>query len=328
MDWKMMDDPANVENRNAGNGGDLVKHTVYLAVLRFLAVREPWSKGLLLRECHAGRGVYRIPDGDSRSRLLRCLDSNPTGGSPVLLQGAQQSALSALGCWPSGVEAVHWYAGSAVINAVALADIQGNLHRLELYEWLPDTRKILRCVLAAARPEAHQSWSVLPEQEQGGEFDGEAHIDRNIRRWGKQNVVLLDPFAMWRQPGDHQRKRDRYGAIVDGLVNRGPDAPSLVLFWTWGRAFPIADGDLDGTARPVRNGYAALRTKLHKAGFHFVLVKWRWGLQFAMWVVVPADQLTAMRDEIDLHCRLLSNHLIWHGCGQSLSHPQVDVAVD
>jgi hypothetical protein len=45
MDWKLMDDAANIENRNAGNGGDLVKHTVYLAVLRSLLRQDPWSKG-------------------------------------------------------------------------------------------------------------------------------------------------------------------------------------------------------------------------------------------------------------------------------------------
>jgi hypothetical protein len=132
---------------------------------------------------------------------------------------------------------------------------------------------------------------------------------------------------MWRQPS-HQGKRDCYGAIIDGLVSRGLDAPSLVLFWTWGQAFPVAEGDLEGTASTVVNGYAELRAKLHKAGFHFVLVKWRWGLQFAMWVVVPAEHLTEMRDDIDSHCQVLSNHLISHGCGHSLSHPRVEVAVD
>jgi hypothetical protein len=326
-DWKLMEDPANVENLNAGNGGDLVKHTVYLALLRHLLAREPWREELLLRECHAGRGVYHIVAGERRSRLLSCLCSDPTGDSPVLLQNAQRRALGALACWPSGAEAVHWYAGSALLNTIALADTRDNRHKLELYEWLPETRKILRLVLAAAHPEGHQAWSVLPEEEQSHEFDGEDYIERNISHWGKQNVVLLDPFAMWRQPTD-QHKRDRFGAIIDGLPHHGSDAPSLVLFWTWGRAFPAADGDLDGTARHVRNGYADLRAKLHNAGLHFVLVKWRWGLQFAMWVVVPAGQLTSLRGSIDFHCRLLSDHLIRQGCSKSLSHPQVEVVVD
>jgi hypothetical protein len=47
-----------------------------------------------------------------------------------------------------------------------------------------------------------------------------------------------------------------------------------------------------------------------------------------MWVVVPAAQLTGLRDDIDLHCRLLSNHLSRYGCSQSLSQPRVEVAVD
>jgi hypothetical protein len=169
--------------------------------------------------------------------------------------------------------------------------------------------------------------NIFTIRERHQEFDGEAHIEQRIREWGKQDVVLLDPFAMWRQE-EHQSKRNRYGAMVDALVHHGPDAPSLILFWTWGRAFPIADGDLNGTAKPVKNGYAALRASLHRAGFHFVLVKWRWGLQFAMWILVPAMQLTALRNDIDLHCRLLSDHLIEHGCGQRLSHPTVEVAID
>ena len=96
--------------------------------------------------------------------------------------------------------------------------------------------------------------------------------------------------------------RDRYGRIVDGLISRGANAPTLILFWTWGRAFPVADADLDGTAQPVRNGYAMLRDKLHGAGFRFVLIKWRWGLQFAMWVVVPDEHLEPLRDEISHYC--------------------------
>jgi 23S rRNA A2030 N6-methylase RlmJ len=174
MDWKVMDDPANIENRNGGNGGDLVKHTVYLATLRFLLAREPWSDRLLVRECHAGRGVYQIPNGDIRSHLLRCLYTNPIGGDPVLLQKSQEQILGALGCWTSATEAVRWYAGSALINAATLADNHDNVHRLELYEWLPETRRILRSVLTAARPDAHRLWSVLPEEEQSREFDGEA----------------------------------------------------------------------------------------------------------------------------------------------------------
>jgi hypothetical protein len=40
------------------------------------------------------------------------------------------------------------------------------------------------------------SWSVLPEEDEGREFDGEAYIEQRISGWAKQDVVLLDPFAM------------------------------------------------------------------------------------------------------------------------------------
>lgn len=40
--WMLLDDLGNRENRNAGNGGDLVKHTVYLAFLDHILQHEPW----------------------------------------------------------------------------------------------------------------------------------------------------------------------------------------------------------------------------------------------------------------------------------------------
>jgi 23S rRNA A2030 N6-methylase RlmJ len=326
VDWKVLDDPVNKQNRNAGNGGDLVKHTVYLATLRFLLAREPWNKGLRLRECHAGRGLYRIPDDHARHRLLSCLNSDPATGDAILLHSAQRTISATLARWPNAPEAAEWYAGSALLNAFALARDHEALHEMELYELQPETRRILRMVLSNAHLR-QPSLCILPALEQDGEFDGEAHIERRIGEWDKRDLVLLDPFAIWRQPAD-QSNRDRYGAIVDGLLSHGTEAPSLILCWTWGNAFPVADADLRGTAKPVRNGYQELREKIHKSGFHFLVITWRWGLQFAMWVVAPQGHLAALRDDIGKHCRRLSDHLIRHGCGHSLSHPTVEVVID
>ena len=142
-------------------------------------------------------------------------------------------------------------------------------------------------------------------------------FDRPLRAWSN----------MWRQPAD-QIKRNRYGAVLDGLLRCGADCPSLILFWTWGRAFPVADGDLSGTNQPVKNGYQDLRAKLHKANVHFVRVTWRWGLQFAMWVVVPGAHVIALRDNIGMHCRLLRDHLIRHGSGQNPTYPLGSVTID
>jgi hypothetical protein len=321
MSWRLMEDAANPENRNAGNGGDLIKHTVYLATIQFLAERKPWSEGLFVRECHAGRGMYRVVD-EARRRRLGCLYSDPSDvGGPILLQSAQRGVLNALRCWPNVGEPIECYAGSALINAFALGDHPGACS-LDLYECLPETRQILRAVIIEAEPCIPVS--VLPVDEQGQEFDGEDYIKAAVGRWGNRDLILLDPFAMWRQ-AEHQPQRDRYGTIIDRLIARGGEAPSLILFWTWGRHFPAADGDLDGTAEPVRHGYSNLRGKLHEAGLHLVIVKWRWELQFAIWVVLPEAHITAFREDIDLHCRLLTDHLTRNGYGLDLSHPLVEI---
>jgi hypothetical protein len=62
------------------------------------------------------------------------------------------------------------------VNASALADTHSNSHILEFYEWLPETRQILRSVLGGARLETEQRRIVMPEEEPCREFDGEAHI--------------------------------------------------------------------------------------------------------------------------------------------------------
>jgi len=198
--------------------------------------------------------MYRISE-ESRRAGLACLYSAPDGPNhPVLLQNAQLKALRALNCWPGVDQPIEWYAGSALINALALIDGLGS-SALELYECLPETRRILRSVLVEARPPIPVS--VLPTVEQSQTFDGEVHIKGAIAGWSKQDLILLDPFAMWRQ-AEHQAQRDRYGAIIDGLIAHASEAPSLILFWTWGRNYPSAESDLDGTAEPVKI-YAELR---------------------------------------------------------------------
>src|SRR5689334_11700657 len=130
MLWKLVDDKHNRQNKNAGNGGDLMKHTVYLVTLDFLLKRDPWSHGMHLRECHAGRGIYNIP-GDHASRpLLSCLHASPSTANMIPLAHTQREVLQGLGCWPEAVQNVDWYAGSALINARELADHPGS-HTLD-----------------------------------------------------------------------------------------------------------------------------------------------------------------------------------------------------
>ncbi len=328
MPWRQLHDPDNPENRNAGNGGDLGKHTVYLTVLDYLLTRSPWSTELRVRECHAGRGMYRIPAGDLRRALLECL-YDPVGADVgVLLHNLQRGSLTALGVWPATLADFEWYGGSAVVNAWRLGSAQLGRHRLELYELAVETRALLRAVFAAPGLQLPRvDVQILPDPENNVGFDGELHIERSMASWNAQDLVLLDPFAMWRQAQD-QPRRNRYRRIVEQLIQRGEEAPSLLLFWTWGRAFPVADGDLDSTNEPVGNGYQELRNVLHQANRHFIRVTWRWGLQFAMWVLVPTPHLETLSAAIQLRCNELRDHLLRRGCRIQLANPNIQVVVD
>jgi hypothetical protein len=213
-----------------------------------------------------------------------------------------------------------------VVNAWQLGGAPGGPHRLELYELAADTRAVLREVFAAPGLQLPQvDVQILPEPEDGSAFDGELHIESSIAAWNAQDIVLLDPFAMWRQAQD-QLRRNRYRRIIERLIARGDESPSLLLFWTWGRAFPVADGDLNGTNTPVPNGYQGLRDVLHQGNRRFIRVTWRWGLQFAMWVLVPEPYLDALCAALQLRCDEVRDHL--QQGGYQFTNPNIDVVVD
>jgi hypothetical protein len=328
MAWQQLEDPENIENRNAGNGGDLVKHTVYLTVLDYLLARPPWSGELRIRECHAGRGIYAIPAEDPRRALLECLYDPTASDIGIPLHDIQRASQAALGIWPEKARNFSWYSGSAVLNAWRLAQAERAKHRLDLYEFAPKTRDILRALFGALGQHLEQvEICILPEVEDGRQFDGEAFIENSLSEWDSHDLVLLDPFAMWRQD-EHRSQRDRYGRIFDQVIRAGEQSPLLILFWTWGRAFPVAEGDLGGTNKRVPNGYQDLREKLHESARQFIRVTWRWGLQFAMWILVPNSHLNDLSAVLQRQCDVLRDHLLTHGCEGRLSSPDVHVVID
>lgn len=117
MTWLLQTDQ-NRQNGNAGNSGDLVKHTVYLTLLDELLKREPWRSEFRLRECHAGRGIYR-PTPDT-ARTVQALMGR---GSETMLARAQAAALDRLGIHDSQQRG-DFYVGSAVLNLLALEHSQ------------------------------------------------------------------------------------------------------------------------------------------------------------------------------------------------------------
>lgn len=284
MPWQRDDDPHNPENRNAGNGGDVVKHVVYATLLDVLLERPPWRDELRLRECHAGRGAYRIDADDPRRRLGDALRAGHSR-----LRTDQRRALTAMGLPDDG----SWYAGSAALNATHLARAPG-AHRYEGYEWAPDTRAILRGALAEAVGD-RLPVRLPGDDHPGARFDGETHIARSLPAWDRRDVILLDPFGVWRRPKLAHRRR-RYRAIVEAYLARGTQAPPLTWFFVWSNA---EAGRGDRSSPRIADGYGELGARLLGAGRAPLLVRWRWDLSCAMWILVPQDLRDALRAALE-----------------------------
>jgi hypothetical protein len=124
MPWRKLRDPGNPQNPHGGNGGDLVKYTVYLAVLDYLLDHSPWRTELRVRECHAARGMYSILTGDNRRPLLQCLYSPLDADVCVSLHDVQRAPQIALAVWPADLAKLEWYSGSAVVNGWRLGTAQ------------------------------------------------------------------------------------------------------------------------------------------------------------------------------------------------------------
>ena len=281
MTWLSQTDQ-NRQNNNAGNGGDLVKHTVYLTLLDELLKHEPWRSEIRLRECHAGRGMYRpAPDA---ARTVRALMEQ---GSETMLARAQAAALDRLGIHDSQ-QRREFYVGSAVLNLLSLEHSRNP--RAEYYEYQPGPRNVLKDVLRAANSSDGRVDVYVPG-DIGSDFDGERHIASSINRWDHRDVVLLDPFSMWRQ-SRHQPVRTLYRDILVSSVEKG--CP-LSLFFTWGQAHPMATEDLDRRNLITRNGYGDILTRLETMRANVVIVRWLWRTHFAMWLILPS---TDVRDHV------------------------------
>ncbi len=329
--WSEMDDPENVQNKNAGNEGDLVKHTVYLATLRFLLTRQPWRDELRLRECHAGRGIYSIPDPDPRHRrrLLECLYSPSVSASGLLLHDAQRAVQTSLGCWPDRPGRLNWYAGSPLLNIWRLGTKRTGKRLAEFYEFEPSTRSKLQNSIEHLNVPHVESRVLGAEKNSTQPFDGEDYVQKNVSKWDSRDLIFLDPFCIWLKAEDESRRK-HYRNIIESIIDLKRNAPSMILFWTWGREFNRADEDLAGTGKRVTNdGYQALRDLLCKADRPrpFLRVTWRWSglLQFAMWVLVPTKHLARLKVELETQCAKLRDHLVERGCRNKPSKLHIQV---
>lgn len=297
-------DPDNPENANAGNGGDLVKHTALLTMTQHLVRQPRWRDALRIRECHAGRGVYLVGDGDPRRASMKTLLE-----SALLLGEAQRAALTRVGAF----ETEGAYAGSSLLLDEAAP--HAALH--EAYEWDPKTRAILRGV---ARATGRSTWSIVGGDEQ--RVDGESLIARRVGQWDDRDLVVLDPFGLWRH-AKHAFRRARYRRLIErwaGMRSR----PNLFVFFTWGQ-------DARGEARDLAHDCALFRRvwgpvdSMHPAPYGPAVVdgyrslralaapllrlRWNWDLRCVVWLAVSEAQLEPLRRALELELDALFGSL-------------------
>jgi hypothetical protein len=269
------------QDKNAGNSGDLVKHTAYLAMLDEL-VRSGRKAHVV--EAHGGKGVY--------------VSSNPH------LRKAQQAAqysTSALGraqaeCFapaPDGLGVVSdlanaeiAYAGSGALHASAVAN--GLADSLELLDSDAGVRSVadrvfsedcfskVRGNLRTTDPAGPSEPMVLSRLKGSGA--------------GPDHVLHLDPFAFVMAPEDAPM-RALYRDLIrecDARVQQGGLATASVFF-TWGSNNAAAKDDLfeAGYSGGLDDGYQALIASVHPD--QRIVITWCWELYFSLLCIVPAD---------------------------------------
>jgi 23S rRNA (adenine2030-N6)-methyltransferase len=126
---------------HAGNHADVLKHIVWLALLRYLTQKE----GLAVIDTHAGAGLYRLDgdhsqtSGEAREGLLRLLAGLPdaqarASAAPLIADYLDLLAgLNPEWARTGTASDLRIYPGSPWIAAQFL----GDSHRLSLFEWHP-----------------------------------------------------------------------------------------------------------------------------------------------------------------------------------------------
>lgn len=240
--WQDLRDPHNPENRVAGSVSDLLKHSAYLVALdELFPGGEPGAPGTIY-ECHAGRGMYFIPRDDPRREHLTQLDNG-------IVHTTRQSVLARLGA------STDWYPGSAALIAQRLHTNNSTARHLML-EWAPDTRAVLRQV---CRDMNHKG--ELIEDNEETRFDGESYVASNVRTMTPKDLVLLDPFALFRQQKLHYR-RERYLRFFQRWLEHEHSRPNVLWFFCAPATMESVSGDPpQRIAPPSYEDFRALLSK-------------------------------------------------------------------
>jgi hypothetical protein len=273
-----------LQDKNAGNSGDLIKHTSYLALLYELIHRRSHAAQPHIVEAHGGKSVYvsthrhlvtaRQLDHYPASTLGRaqaaCFAPAPSGLGPI--SGLQPGEIA--------------YAGSGALHARAVID--GLSSSLSVVDSDPGVRNIVGRVFSEPcfsnvraqlqiQNSAGPSEPVVLSRLQGGAF-----------RSG--HVLHFDPFAFV-MASDDASTRSIYRDLIresDARVGRGELAAASVFF-TWGSNGFAAKEDLYGAGYRggMPNGYQALVSTVNPE--QRIVVKWCWELFFSLLFIVPKD---------------------------------------
>lgn len=269
------------QDKNAGNSGDLVKHTVYLAMLNHLSRN---GKKPHIVEAHGGKGVYV----SSNSHLRRAREA--VRYSTSALGQAQAECFAAppdgLGVVANLAEQEIAYAGSGALHANAVA--KGMASSLELLDtdagvravadrvFLEDCFSKVRGDLRTVDPDGPSEPMVLSRLKAGA--------------CGPHVLLHLDPFAFVMKPED-ATMRGLYGDLIRKCDYRVREAglAALSVFFMWGPNSAAAREDLfeDGYGGGLDDGYQALIGAVRAD--QRVVITWCWEWYFSLLCIVPAN---------------------------------------
>lgn len=283
------------QDRNAGNGGDVIKHSVYLALLDELRHHDPWRCELHVVEAHAGKGVYVLPTAREFVREGWLTETSQQCKLCAAQREAFGPAPDGLGRIDGLMPGEYPYAASAVLQAFAIRDLPQK--SLLLMDRDSGVTKTLTRVLS--EPAFRGLTSDVLRTRRSSE---EELLDRFSRScFGARHVVHLDPFAFV-AGNKHRQEREWYAELLETADRcvASLELAAFSVFITWGQNSAVALADMGDADAANACGYQGLRAKIGSE--RRITLEWCWSRYFAMLLVVPAKMRQEVIESIRRYC--------------------------
>lgn len=272
------------QNNNAGNAGDLLKHSAYLALLHELISCASWSEGLSIVEAHSGKGIYAATSPNLRdARALAGFRESPLGIAQATAFADPPAGLGPIA--DLGVGEMP-YAGSAVLHALELS----KLPRRELMLMDRDASVRNTITLVFRQPALAPLAPDLRVLDPGECSEPKVLHALERGEYSRNHVLHFDPFAFVMAPNDASTRNTykRLLAQCDVRVDRSQLA-AATLFFTWGSNSRAALDDLDGAGYEggLDGGYRDLVEGVDPS--RRIVLTWCWGMYFSLLLVVPSE---------------------------------------